>query len=94
MRVIAVTALALVLQGCNYIFIPGEVIGAIQDGLTGERGGHCVLNTIKVGDRLDMGDGKVGVVEGLYGISHRCAQVTGTNGLKMPIRAKITIVEN
>ena len=88
MKVIAVTALALVLQGCNYIFIPGQVNAAIFDSLTGQRGEHCVSEAVKVGDRINLGDGKRGVVESLAR-SHRCAQVTLADGTSAPIRANI-----
>lgn len=76
----AVPMLALSLQGC-FVFIPGNVVGAVSDGLTGAEGQHCVAAHAKVGDSINLPGGGRGVVKSLSGTSMRCTQP------EMPIRA-------
>lgn len=59
--VLALTACSS-LSGC-FIFVPGPVVGAVSDALTGDRGEHCVPRGTKVGDRINLGFNRVGVVE-------------------------------
>lgn len=50
------------LTGC-FVFIPGSVVGAVTDSITGDRGEHCVPRGAVVGQRISLGYGRVGVVE-------------------------------
>src|SRR6516162_5212248 len=81
--VILVSACAT-LTGCFFFFvIPGSVTGSISDAITGAHGSNCVATTVKVGDRVRMADGSIGMVKSLSGTSSRC-----TNA-ERPIRAEI-----
>jgi hypothetical protein len=62
LRALIVCAACLPLSGC-FIFIPGPVVGVISDAFTGDRGEHCVSRGTKVGDRIDIGYNRIGVVE-------------------------------
>lgn len=74
------------LTGC-FIFIPGPVVGAVADSLTGDRGEHCVPRGTVVGQRVDLGFNRVGVVEFVSKTpSSRC-----TDSL-MPMRAAIALL--
>jgi hypothetical protein len=79
-------AVALSLQGC-LVFIPGKVVGAISDGMTGAEGESCVSQNAKVGDKIRMPYNGIGVVKSLSGTSIRC-----TNS-EMPIRALVVVDE-
>ena len=50
------------LAGC-FVFIPGSVVGAVSDSITGDKGEHCVSRGTVVGQRISLGFGRVGVVE-------------------------------
>lgn len=50
------------LTGC-FIFIPGSVVGAVTDAVTGDKGEHCVARGTKVGGLINIGFGRIGVVE-------------------------------
>ena len=80
-----VLLLLLPLSGCFFVFIPGALIQAAADGLTGAEGEHCVSTIAKVGDRIGLGSGQVGTVASLSGASMRCRE-TG-----LPIRAKLDL---
>jgi hypothetical protein len=54
------------------VYVPGSVVGAAEDALTGNRGRHCVPSIAKIGDRILVPDGRVGVVEKLEGETPRC----------------------
>lgn len=73
--------LALLLQGCFFIFIPGSVIDAASDAVTGAQGNNCVTAGAKVGDRVHLLNGTYGTVVSLSGTSVRCTQP------ELPIRA-------
>ena len=62
LRALIVCAACLPLSGC-FIFIPGSVIGAVTDAFTGDRGEHCVARGVKIGDRINIGYNRIGVVE-------------------------------
>ena len=79
-------AAILSLQGC-LVFIPGQLIDRVSDGITGAVGEHCVSATAKVGDRVRMPYNGVGVVKELSGTSIKC-----TNP-ELPIRALIVADE-
>lgn len=79
----ALVGLTPLLSGCWFIFIPGSVISAVSDSITGAKGENCVSNQAKVGDRIRMPNGAVGVVKSLSGTSVRCSQ------LELPIRAEL-----
>lgn len=80
-RVGVVCALAMSLQGCWFVFIPGSVIDATGDAITGAEGKHCVAETAKVGDRINLATGQAMTVKSLSGTSSRCRDPN------MPIRA-------
>jgi hypothetical protein len=72
------------LSGCFFFFvIPGSVTSSISDAITGAHGSHCVATTVKVGDRVRMADGSIGMVKSLSGTSSRCTDA------ERPIRAEI-----
>ena len=80
----SLTVACAALQGCFFFFlIPGSVTSKISDAVTGAKGANCVATTVKVGDRVRMPDGSVGVVKSLSGTSNRCTD------LERPIRAEI-----
>ncbi len=63
---------SLSLQGCWFIFIPGSVIGAVSDSVTGAVGSNCVGANAKVGDNIRLQGGGIGTVKSLSGTSTRC----------------------
>lgn len=75
-------ALPLALQGCWFVFIPGSVMSAVTDKVTGSEGDHCVASEAKVGDRINI-NGQMMTVKSLSGTSTRCQGV-------YPIRALLT----
>ena len=62
---------SLSLSGC-LIFIPGSVVGAVTDAITGDEGAHCVPATAYVGQRVNMPYGGSGVIKSVSGKSIRC----------------------
>ena len=84
-RVATISLLILPLSGCWFVFIPGSLIQKASDGITGAEGEHCVGRAAKVGDRIKLSDGGLGVVQSLSGTSVRCTNET------MPIRASLTV---
>ena len=59
------------LSGC-LIFIPGSVVGAVTDAITGDEGAHCVPATAYAGQRVNMPYGGSGVIKSVSGKSIRC----------------------
>lgn len=84
-RIAVILLLTLQLGGCWFVFIPGSLIQKASDGVTGAEGDHCVGRVAKVGDRIKLSNGTLGVVQSLSGTSVRCTNET------MPIRASLTI---
>ena len=84
-RVAATLLMTLPLSGCWFVFIPGSLIQKVSDGITGAEGEHCVGSAAKVGDRIKLQDGQIGVVQLLSGASSRCPNES------MPIRAALKI---
>lgn len=82
LRLAALLGVAPLLTGCWFIFIPGSVISAASDALSGAEGENCVASHIKVGDRIKLDNGSIGTVKSLSGSSTRCQGV-------YPVRAKI-----
>lgn len=74
----------LLLQGCWFVFIPGSLIEAAADGITGAEGQHCVNSEAKVGDTIKLTDGTNWKVLSLSGTSNRCRNPAH------PVRAKLT----
>jgi hypothetical protein len=72
----------LLLQGCFFVWIPGSVVNAVADGLSGAEGAHCVSSTAKVGDQITV-NGTTWRVVSLSGTSTRCREAI------YPIRAKL-----
>jgi hypothetical protein len=69
-RALALTAALLAVSGSAnafFFFIP---VGAIQNAV---QGGHCVPQTAKAGDKINLG-GKTWVVKETNGVSSRCSQ--------------------
>ena len=83
MRTIAILLLTLSLQGCWFVFIPGGLIQAAADGLSGNSGRHCVTESAAVGQSTRFPDGRVGTIRKLEGFSSRCGNAT-------PVRAVVT----
>jgi hypothetical protein len=73
---------SLSVSGC-LIFIPGSVVGAVTDAITGDEGAHCVPASAYVGQRVNMPFGGSGVIKSLSGKSIRC------HDPERPIRALI-----
>lgn len=69
---IAALAACTQLAGCFFVFIPGSLIKAAGDAITGARGEHCVGRAAQVGDRITLPDGRVGTVQSLSGTSVYC----------------------
>lgn len=83
-KVLLVLPCAALLQGCWFVFIPGSVVQAVTDGITGAEGNHCVTAFAKVGDRINLTDGTPWKVESLSGTSIKCQHPS------FPIRARLT----
>lgn len=80
-KIFLVSLLALGLQGCWFVFIPGSVISAASDAVTGAEGNNCVPETAKVGTRITVPNQPTGIVKSLSGKSSRCTDP------RFPIRA-------
>lgn len=85
MKLIAALLLPFSLSGCFFIWIPGSVIRAASDGLTGAEGSHCVSESVQVGYVLPLPDGRMGTVKSLSGRSRYCTIPA------RPIRALIEV---
>ena len=72
MKTLLVVLTCLALQGCWFVFIPGSLINAVSDSLTGSEGSHCIVATARVGDVIKLTNGSSGVVKSLSGTSVRC----------------------
>ncbi len=70
-------------QAWFFIYIPGSVISAIGDAITGSEGEHCVGENTRVGDNIALPNGEVGTIKVLSGTSARC-----TNP-ERPLRARV-----
>ena len=70
-KVVVVAIGCTLLSGC-LIFIPGSVVGAISDSVTGDEGAHCVSSSTFVGQRVNMPYGGSGVIKSISGRSIRC----------------------
>ena len=76
--------LCLPLSGCWFVFIPGSLISAVSDTITGDAGEHCVARGAYIGQKIRMPDGRIGTVQQVSSsASSRCAVAT-------PIRAVLT----
>jgi hypothetical protein len=80
LKYIVMVGAAAMLQGC-LVFIPGSVVGAATDSITGNTGQNCVAGYIRVGDKIRLTDGRVAVVEKLEGTTSRCSDPS------FPVRA-------
>lgn len=87
----AITALATttMLQGCFMVIvpIPGPVVGAISDTVTGQFGAWCINRTYQPGAHIRTPDGALGTVKAISGPSSRCPDP------EKPIRAEIAADE-
>lgn len=84
MRSLALVVIAPLLSGCFFVYVPGSVTTSVNDALTGEHGRYCVAREAKVGDRIHLPDGGVGVITALTSNGHSFACKP-----KRPIRAEI-----
>lgn len=82
-RILAAASAAMLLSGCWFVYIPGSVISAVGDTLTGSFGESCIGPHVKVGDRVNMPAGGQGKVSRISGPHSRCSGAT-------PIRAEVT----
>lgn len=80
---VIVASSTILLSGCWFIFIPGSVVSAVSDSVTGAEGAHCVSETAKVGDRVPLPGNGRGTIKSLSGTSVRCTDTS------RPIRALI-----
>ncbi len=80
-KIVFISAMALSLQGCWLVFIPGSMIDAASDAITGAEGSSCVGAAAKVGDKVQIPAQKLGTIKSLSGTSIRCKQP------EYPIRA-------
>lgn len=83
-RLLLALPLTLASQGCWFVFIPGSLIQAASDGITGAEGNHCVSTAAKVGDSIRLSDSTMWKVESLSGTSVRCQHPS------QPIRARLS----
>jgi hypothetical protein len=82
-KIFLIATASLSLQGCWAVFIPGSVISAVADSVTGAEGTHCVAANAQVGGKIKLSDGSLWTVKSLSGTSTRC-----TNS-DLPIRAML-----
>lgn len=88
LKLAAVLAACGALSGC-FVFIPGSVVDAVGDAITGDRGEHCVPRGTKVGDRVNIGFNRIGLVEFVSETpSSRCQDSM------MPMRAALAFAPN
>ncbi len=90
MKIATIAALAVCsqLSGC-FVFIPGSVVGAVTDSITGDKGEHCVSRGSVVGQRVNLGYGRIGVIEHVSKTpSSRCPDPM------MPMRAALAFPPN
>lgn len=66
-----------------FIFIPGKLIDAVADSITGAEGEHCVTAGASVGDKIRLPGGGVATVKSVSGTSIRCSNPA------LPIRAML-----
>ena len=76
-------AATLLLQGCWFVFIPGSVIQAVGDSVTGSFGNYCVSSSAVAGNKVRTPGGGTATVDKISGPSNRCPEAT-------PIRAQVT----
>jgi hypothetical protein len=84
-RTLVALAACAPLTGCFVFFIPGSLVSKVSDGITGDRGAHCVPKYAKAGDKIKTPDGRIYVVASLSGTSMRCTDPD------MPIRAELDL---
>ena len=68
-----------------FFFIPGPVIDAIGDAISGAEGENCVPATARVGDKMLMPGGKVGEIRSISGSTYRCSNPD------LPLRARVEV---
>lgn len=83
MKTIALLGVASLLSGCFFVYIPGSVIGAATDAISGADGEHCVGAAEKVGGRITIPAVGTGTIKSLSGTSSRCTDP------RFPIRARL-----
>lgn len=71
-KIVLVSTLALSLQGCWFVFIPGSLIESTSDAMTGAEGKNCVGDSAKVGDKVLIPGQTPATIKSLSGTSIRC----------------------
>ena len=62
-RVVAVVLLLVPLQGCFWFaVIPGSLIDAASDKISGDFGNLCIPSSLQTGDKIKMPNGQTGTV--------------------------------
>lgn len=82
-KILLVSAIALSLQGCWFVFIPGSLIDSTTDAITGAEGNNCLPESAAVGMRVLVPDQPPVIVKSLSGKSSRCKDP------RYPIRALV-----
>ena len=82
-RLAAIIAVTAPLSGCFFVFIPGSLIRAASDAITGDKGQHCVNRLARAGDKVTMPGGGVATVVSISGPSISCQNPA------IPIRAEL-----
>lgn len=72
LSVLLAISAASILSGCFFFYIPGSVTGAVHDSLTGSFGNMCVLEGVKVGDKVRLQGSATGTVIKVSNGSARC----------------------
>lgn len=87
-KLVVLVSLAVFLQGCWFIYIPGSAMRAIGDTFTGAEGSNCVREGTKVGDTVRDAGGRASTVKSLSGTSQYCKNPM------LPIRALLVLSDN
>lgn len=87
LKITATAAMAASLQGC-FVYVPGNVTGAVSDVITGDEGENCVAEPTKAGDLIKLPNGAIMKVQSLSGRSHRCTDPD------LPVRALLVAPEH
>jgi len=70
-----------------FFFIPGSVISAVSDAITGNEGDNCVGQQVAVGGIVKLSNGGSARVKSLSGVSSRCPDSN------MPVRAMLEPIQ-
>jgi hypothetical protein len=82
--VLCAALLTVPLQGCFFIWVPGSLIDAASDQISGDFGNFCIPSRLQTGDKVRMANGQMATVTRISGTSSRCTFA------ELPIRAQVT----